>query len=135
MATKKIIYFTAGAVATSGEKADIEALNALCEPAYSLSVANGSVPDNLGMTPNLDPDPEPEDPEFVPLLQACDYVAGTVPSAYDGRDEIDPDAPPPPDVGADRAVISDGDVITIGEETFTFTIVDGEVTAIVVGGA
>jgi len=133
MATKKIIYFTAGAVLTAGEKADIEALNALCEPAYSLNVANGAVSANLGMTPN--PDPEPEDPALVPLLAECDFVAGTIPGDYATKDEIDPDHPPLPDVDESHAIVADEQVITIGEETFTFTVAGGEITAIVVGEA
>lgn len=135
MATKKIIYFTAGASVTAEEKADIDALNALTVPAYSLKVANSAVLPNLGMMPNQDPDPEPEAPENVPVLMACDLVAGTIPDEYAGKDEIDPDAPPAPDVGEDRAVVADGQVITVGEETFTFTVADGTITAIVVGEA
>lgn len=133
--TKKIIYFTAAANVTPAEQADIDALNALTVPAYSLKVANAAVLPNLGMMPNPDPEPDPEDPEIVPILMACDFVAGTIPADYSGKDEIDPDAPPVPDVGEDRAVVADSQVITIGEETFTFTVVDGAITAIVVGEA
>lgn len=133
MATKKIIYFTAGSVVTPGEAADIEALNALAVPTYSVQVANASVLPNLGQMPN--PDPEPEDPANVPILMDCDFVAGTIPDDYDAIDVIDPDAPPAPDVGSDRAVVANEEVLTIGAETFTFTIVDGEITAIAVGEA
>lgn len=133
--TQKIIYFTAGAVVTPEEIADIDALNALCEPAYSLKVANAAVLPNLGMTPNPDPEPDPEDPANVPVLMDCDLVAGTIPDDYSGKDEFDLDAPPDPDVGEDRIIIADGQVVTIGEETFTFTVEDGEITAIAVGEA
>ena len=65
MATQKIIYFTAGAVPTFGEIADIAALNALCEPAYSVNVSNGSVLPNLGASGG------------EPIIEECDFVAGT----------------------------------------------------------
>jgi hypothetical protein len=123
MATKKIIYFTAGAVATVGEKADIAALNALCVPAYSVNVSNGSVAPHLGNSGGS------------PILEASDFVAGTVPEGYEEVDVIDPDAPPAPDVGDTRAVIEDDQVITIGAATYTFTIAAGVITAIVVGEA
>lgn len=121
---KKIIYFTAGAVVTSGEKADIAALNALAEPAYQVQVSNGSVLPNLGKTD-----------EGGNVIEASDYVAGTIPDDYEGIDVFDPDAPPPPDVGTDKAIVADAQVLTLGEETFTFTIEDGEITAIAVGEA
>lgn len=128
MATKKIIYFTAGSAVTSDENADIAALNALAAPAYSVQVANASVPPNLGKTPT-------EEGGDVVRLMDCDFVAGTIPDDYDDIAVIDPDAPPLPDVGDDHAVIADDQVLTIGAETFTFTVVDGEITAIAVGEA
>lgn len=121
MATKKIIYFTVGPAVTAGEAADIAALNALTEPAYSVQVSNGAVPPNLG-----------KNSEGGNVIEACDFVAGTIPDDYDGVDTIDPDAPPAPDVGDDRAVVSNGQELTIGGSTYTFTIADGAITAIAV---
>jgi len=121
MATKKIIYFTAGSVVTSAEKADIAALNALAVPAYSVQVSNGSVPAGLGKTS-----------DGGPVLETCDYVAGSAPAEYSDLPTFDPDDPPAPDVGASRAVVADGQEIEIGGTTYTFTITGGAITAIAV---
>ena len=119
--TANIIYFTAGFAPTTEEAADIAALNAFCT-GFSLTVSNGSVPPNLG-----------SNALGAPLLDNASYAAGTVPSLYSEVPLIDPDNPFDVAVGADSVVITDADVLTIGEETFTFTIEDGAVTAIVVG--
>jgi hypothetical protein len=75
--TAKIIYFTAGDVPTSGELADIAAWNAFVN-SYSLTVSNGSIAPGLG----LDGDGEP-------LLDGADFVAGTIPAAYEGVQEVE----------------------------------------------
>ncbi|WP_019170675.1 hypothetical protein [Pseudaminobacter salicylatoxidans] len=121
MATKKIIYFTAGSAVTSAEKADIAALNALTEPAYSVQVSNGAVSSGLGKTGAGNS-----------VLETCDYVAGSAPADYGVIPTFDPDDPPAPDVGASRAVVENGQSLTIGESTYTFTITDGAITAIAV---
>lgn len=113
---KKIIYFTAGTTPTEQEAADIAFLNALVGQ-YELNVSNGAVVPNLG----------------ADVIETCDYVAGTIPTAYDAVDEFDITAPPlPPAMIATQAVVTDEQEIIIGEETFTFTVVDNEITAIVV---
>ena len=72
-----IIYFTAGDVPTTGELADIAAWNAFVN-AYSLTVSNGSVAPGLG----LDSDGEP-------FLDGAAFVAGTIPEAYAGVQEVE----------------------------------------------
>lgn len=113
---KKIIYFTAGTTPTEEEAADIAFLNALVGQ-YELNVSNGAVAPNLG----------------TDEIKTCDYVAGTIPAAYEEVEEFDVTAPPiPPAMIATQAVVTDEQEIVIGEETFTFTVVDNEITAIVV---
>lgn len=128
--TQKIVYFTAGAVPTVEEAADIEALNALTQPPYAVKVSNGSVPPNLGMRPNPDPDPEPEDPEIVPVLMDCDFVAGTIPADYDGLPVFDPQNPPDPNpLPGNQAVVTDGQELEVEGGTVTLSVEDGIVSA------
>jgi hypothetical protein len=68
MATKKILYFTAGPVPTAGELADIDVLNTLILPGYSIGVRNGA-----------------ESGSFGAGIEATDFVAGTVPTAFNAR--------------------------------------------------
>ena len=107
--TQKIIYFTAGDVPTTEEKAEITALNAFAS-AYSVTVSNGSVAPNLGL-----------DSEGDPILDACDLVAGTVPTIYEDLPVIDVAA---------IATVTDGQGLELGGSVYTFTVVDGEITAI-----
>ena len=113
--TAKIIYFTAGDVPTSGELADIAALNAFCD-GYSLTVSNGAVAPNLG----------------ADVLDDADFVAGTVPALYDEVAVIDPDAPFATAVGAGNAIVADEDELTLAGSVYTFTVEDGAITAITV---
>ena len=68
--TEKIMFFTAGPVATPQEIADIAALrsDANVKPAYEVVVRNGAVPNTYGHG-----------------VEATDFVAGTVPSAYSAK--------------------------------------------------
>ncbi|QZA70453.1 hypothetical protein AH03_40 [Erwinia phage AH03] len=113
--TDKIIYFTASEKATTAEIADIAALNAITEPYYALQVRNGRVPNVWGS------------------LETADYVAGTIPDAYEDVPVIDPDSPPAPGLSDTQAIVSTGQVVTIGTATYTFTVVDNVITAIAVG--
>lgn len=113
--TDKIIYFTASEKVTDAEKADIAKLNAITEPYYSLQVRNGRVPNVWGH------------------LEEADLVAGTIPEAYEDVDTIDPDTPPVPGLSATQAVVANGQVVTIGSATYTFTVAGGVITGIVVG--
>lgn len=78
MAAKKIIYFIAGQKPTTEEAAEIADLQATVEPDYTLSVRS-----NAGSPIYSDDNLEP-----------CDYVAGTVPTAYNAVDEFDPEKLP-----------------------------------------
>lgn len=93
---KKVIYFTAGAVATTDEKAAIAKLNALTTPAYEVTVMNATQSPNYGYG-----------------IQAADYKAGSPPSAYSAVPTINPDAPPTPDnLPSTQAVVNNAQKIT-----------------------
>lgn len=78
MAAQKIIFFTAGEVATAGEKTDIDNLNALVGSPFEVVVRNGSIP-----------------PVYGYGVEEADYVSGTVPATgYEGVPVADPDNPP-----------------------------------------
>lgn len=93
MAAKKVIFFTAGITATTGENAAIAQLNALAAPAYEVVVMNTKVPQS---TP----------------IRAADYAAGTIPTAYSATPVIDP-ANPPTGLPATKAIVTEGDVLTL----------------------
>lgn len=125
MATQKVIFFTAGPVATAGELEDIDKLNALTEPRYDVYVRNGGLSGGMN---------------YGAGIEATDLVAGTIPTAYNDAEDypvIDPDAPPPPAVNANQKVITSGannaNVTLTGTagagKTMVLTIVAGVVTA------
>lgn len=114
----KVIYFTAGEVPTSGELQDIEKINSVAERGYIVNVSNGSVDSGLGG------------------IEACNYVAGSIPDEYAEVPVFDVDAPPIPNLPETAAVVYDGDIKEIavtGEYTDSvqFTVVDGVISAIV----
>lgn len=115
---QKILYFTAGALATETELEEIDALNALAEKPYEVFVRRG---DSVGSM------------AYGAGVEATDYIAGTPPAPYDNTDPeegpvypvFDPDNPPvnlPPE----QAIVTDGQIVG----TYTITVVDNEVTAI-----
>lgn len=117
MATKKVVYFTAGINATAGELADIAKLNAAAEPQYEVLVANGAANAEYGETDRIIP---------------SDYVAGTVPSVYSEVDVIDPDAIPNQALTATQAIVEDAQVLDVdGGGTVTLTIEGGVITGVV----
>lgn len=63
--TKKVLFFTAGPVATDDELSQIAALNALTNPGYVIGVRNSV-----------------ENASFGSGIEACDMVAGTIPTAF-----------------------------------------------------
>lgn len=79
MATKKVIFFTAGQVPTAPELAAIAKLNAVTIPQYQLTVMNAQADATYGQPVRLPP---------------VDFVAGTVPTKYNAVTVIDPDAIP-----------------------------------------
>lgn len=99
MATKKVVYFTAGINATAGELADIAKLNAAAEPQYEVLVANGAANAEYGETDRIIP---------------SDYVAGTVPSVYSEVDVIDPDAIPNQALTPTQATVSVANGVVTG---------------------
>lgn len=67
MATKKIIYFTAGPTPTATELAEIAVLNAKILPGYDIKVKNTLANNVYGYG-----------------IEVSDFVAGTIPTAYAG---------------------------------------------------
>ena len=65
VATKKVLYFTAGPVPTGPELTAIDQLNALVGSNYAVGVRDGSQSPNYGAGP-----------------EAADFVAGTPPEGY-----------------------------------------------------
>lgn len=130
MATKKVVYFTAGINATAGELADIAKLNAAAEPQYEVLVANGAANAEYG-----------ESDRIIP----ADFVAGTIPDVYrvDGDPledpvypEIDPDAIPNQALTATQAIVNDAEALTVPvtgtyTTTATVSVANGVVTGIV----
>ena len=121
MATKKVVYFTAGINATAGELADIAKLKAAAEPQYEVLVANGAANAEYGETDRIIP---------------SDYVAGTVPSVYSEVDVIDPDAIPNQALTATQAIVNDAEALTVPvtgtyTTTATVSVANGVVTGIV----
>lgn len=119
---KSILYFTAGQQATSGELADIAALNALAEKPYEVRVMSALQSPNYGAGP-----------------VTGDFLAGTIPDAYKDEQEdpiypvFDIATPPtPPTLPATQAVVSDAQVLAVdGGGTITLTIEDGAITGVV----
>lgn len=116
---KKVIYFTAGDKPTTGEQAEIDALNALAALPYNVVVRNGA-----------------RSTAFGAGIEAADYVAGTIPTAYNDAETypvFDPDAPPAPDtLPATQAVVSDAQVLDTDDGgTVTLTIAGGAITSAV----
>lgn len=121
MALKKVLYFTAGDVPTTGEKADIDKLNAAAVAPYEVGVR--SAIRSLGTAGNY---------------ESADYVAGSVPAVapWNAIDVIDPDAIPNQSTSATQAVIESGVDIVVPvtgtyTNTITPTIVDGVITGFV----
>ncbi|QBZ71752.1 hypothetical protein [Pseudomonas phage KP1] len=97
MASKKVIYFTAGPTATVDELAAIAKLNSAAEKPYEVTVMNGSQNTKYGETNRLAP---------------CDFVAGTVPTIYNAKTVVNPDAIPVQNLPATQAVVTNGQKIT-----------------------
>lgn len=94
--TKNVIYFTAGPAATTDETTAINKLNALSTQAYKVTVMNSK-----------------ESPNYGYGKQAADFVAGTIPTAYNAVTVINPDAPPSADnLPSTQAVVNNAQKIT-----------------------
>lgn len=159
MATKKLIYFTAGKVPSGGEQAEIDAYKALTEAPLQVHVRQYVEGMDYGAGP-----------------EECDYVDGTIPGS--GYYNTTPTVVTPTSIkdlttlaatdtvvsnsdtvavrnsaGADShngtavvanhaltginlaatvAMVDSGDAVTIGEDTYTFTVAAGVITNIVV---
>lgn len=116
-AKKKVIYFTAGDVPTTDEKAAIAKLNAEGVAPYEVAVRSAIRPMSSGGP-----------------LEACDYASGTIPTAYNAKPVINPDAIPNQSLLPTQAIVSNGQQITSGGVTYAITVVNNVVTAIDVSG-
>jgi|ERR1044072_1315339 hypothetical protein len=129
MATKKILYFTAGILPTSPELAEIAKFNAVTDPQYELIVMNGSANAKYGEPNRLVPG---------------DFVAGTVPVIYESLNEddervypeINPDSIPNQALTATQAIVTHNVVMTLPVTgTYTTgikaTVVNGVITGFV----
>lgn len=116
--TKRVIYFTAGPAPTGAENTAIAKLNALSAPAYQVKVFNGV-----------------ENPNYGYGKEDCDYVAGTVPVAYNAKTVINPDSPPLPDnLPNTQAVVNNGQKISgvTGSGTFANITVNPTTKAVTI---
>jgi hypothetical protein len=113
----KVIYFTAGPVPTTNEKADIAALNAFAVAPFDIAVRNALQVGASGA--------EQEDADYVAVVSG-----GTIPEAYDD-DEVypvfDPANPPAGGLPATSAVVSHGGVIPVKNSAESVTE-DGTLT-------
>lgn len=115
--TDRIIYFTAGKVPSTPELADIQKLNDAAEPAYRVNVmaATGDV-------------------KYGDDLKECEFVAGTVPTAYNAKTTIDPDNLPVRGLGPTQVVVNNAASITLLPATGS-TPAQGNATAAVAASA
>lgn len=112
MQKKTLLYFTASAVATADELADIKALDVLTKAPFDVRVMNAEVADNMGVDPATS----------KPILRPADYAEGAVPDAYSELPKLGINLP----FGA--ALVLNGDEIEIGDTTYRFTVFDGVIT-------
>lgn len=117
----KVIYFTAGAIATAPELAEIAKFNAAAVAPLEVVVRRG---DGVGSQ------------EYGAGEEAADFVAGTPPAPYDDAEDYpvaDPDNPPLGGaLGPLQAVVTNGQEIEVTGGTATITVVAGEITEIVI---
>lgn len=117
---KRVIYFTADEKATDPEKAAIAALNVRAEVPLEILVRNSRQSLSMGS----------------PVIEPTDYVAGTVPTAYNAKPALP--AGEGSANGTTSLVVSNAQAIagitmtgTAGAgKTATFTITGGAITAI-----
>lgn len=114
----KILYFTAGPVPTTEEKADIAALNAFAVAPFEVGVRNAVQVGASGSE-----------------VEAADYVAfvsgGSAPEPYDDDETypvFDPAAPPASSLPAGVGLVADGQVFDVTGGTVEVTVTDGVVT-------
>lgn len=112
----KVLFFTAGALATSGELAAIAAITALNMEPIEVGIRNPDANPNYGAGP-----------------EETDFVAGTVPDLYTEVPVFDP-GDFGPTLTATQAIVSNGQVIAVAGGNATITVVNNVVTNIVIAG-
>lgn len=108
MSRPKVLYFTAAAAPTGPEQAAIDALLA---GQYDVQVRNAA-----------------QSALYGTKAEPCDFKAGSAPAEYDDVPVWDAGALLP----STSAIVSDAQELTVGGSTYTFTVVDGAITAIAV---
>lgn len=102
MTASRILYFTAGETPTVDEAAEIAGLNAVAAPKYEVLVRRG---DSIPSATNNNYGHGPE---------ACDFVAGTPPTAYNASPVFDPDSEP--------TTVGPGDTIAVHNSAASKTV-------------
>lgn len=97
----KIIYFTAGEVATEGELEDIAAINAKAVAPYEVVVRRGDAVSN----------------EYGAGIEDADFVAGTIPADYDDSEEF-----PVFDIDSEPVTIDELDTIAVKNSAASKTV-------------
>lgn len=92
-----VVFFTAGKNPTTDEKAAIAKFNKAAEQQYNVLVVNAIDSAKYGETNRLIP---------------CDAVAGSVPTIYNAKPVINPDAIPVTNLPNTQAVVTNGQKIT-----------------------
>jgi hypothetical protein len=118
MATKKIIFFSAGIGLTGPETTALNKLLARTDADYEVVIRNAAAPTTGAM------------------VEDCDFVAGTLPASgdYDEIDEIDEDAIPAQNLLATEAIVADGQALVVPVTGVYATTATVSVTAGVVDG-
>jgi len=115
MATKKVIYFTAAALPTANELADIAKLNAAAVPAYEVQVWKAGTAQS---TP----------------VRSADYVGhdgADIPAEYSAVTVIDPDDIPVAPLPDTQAIVLNAGTVNVENSPGNL---DSPATAVVAGG-
>lgn len=123
---KRIIYFTAGPVATSAEIIAMNKFNAVAVAPFDVIAMNTL-----------------QSPNYGAGISPADYVAGTIPSAYSAVPVADPDNPPVPStpLPATSAVVTNASTLPIQNSAgadphnVTLTVAANAVTAAVLAAS
>lgn len=111
---KRIIFFQAGPVATTEELAEIAAINAFSVNPYEVLVMNALESTSYGAG-NV----------------SADYVAGTIPTAYEAITEFDYTNPPDPVLIPTKATVADESVLDTDDGgTVTVTVAENAITGL-----
>lgn len=115
--TAKVLFFTAGQGATVGEQADIDQLLAAAKP-YDIQLRSASASSKFGER-----------------IEACDFVAGTIPAGYEAKAVLNPDDLPAVVLTDTQVVVDDADTLVVTAGTVTFDVTDSVLTGVLATNA